>query len=222
MNEVDFQQLAVEYLQSIQAETGVWLDQHFTGHSIAEAYHIEVSPAVSAIMRTEIALGTRVDAGTKVRFDLKELKDVRPPVPGDNLFVTFMVTSLSEPDGQTLAFALHLTRLQPGEEATLLAAHTFKPEAVLEEAYSVIVYALSTTGEMRLAVTRVLIGLEASGELAAYHVVGLGAPGRLGQQASPPSDQLMFLLFLSLSAFMMVNQGEAALEQSGERKASIG
>ena len=223
MSEYDFQQLAVEYLESIQAETGIWLDRHFTGHSISDAYYIDISPAVSAIMRTEMALGTRVAAGTKVRFDLKELNHVTPPAAGENLFVTFMIASLSSLDDLVLAFALHFTRLQPaGPALSELQAHLFKPGTAIEEIYSVIVYALSTSGEMRLAARRILIGLGPGGELVSYLMLELEGAGGEERDLKPPSDQMMFLLFLALSAFMMVNQSEAALEETGERKARIG
>jgi len=223
VTEYDFQRLAVEYLASIQAETGIWLDRHFTGHSISDAFYVDISPAVTAIMRTEMALGTRVSAGTKVRFDLKELDRVTPPGAKDNLFVTFMIASLSSLDDLVLAFALHFTRLQPVEPAlTELQAHAFKPEKPIEEMYSVIVYALSTTGEMRLAARRVLIGLGPGGELVAYLMLELDSAAGQQRDLRPPSDQMMFLLFLALSAFMMVNQNEAALDVTGEGKARIG
>ena len=210
-----------ELLDGLFLSTGYQLDLRLTGHAIAEAVHVNIDPAMEAVVRTEHRISPRM------MVDLRELVNIEPPVNGGNLFITFTADSAQFLGGNATAFGIHFTQARvPLEEQNDLDAGIFVPGAQVTDAYRLVVFLRTPSGDVSLARTGVSLGLDANARLVAYQTFqfnpGLSitrhAPSSLGS-ADP---QVMLYVFLSLSVFLMVNQGEAFVRWTDDKNAVIG
>jgi hypothetical protein len=110
-----------------------------------------------------------------------------------------------------------MTRLKLTPEIlSVFGAGIFVPGASVSDAYQLFVFLESPDGGISLAKTGITIGLDPEGRLVAYLTFQVH-PGLASVQLNPPSrmvdadSKVMLYVFLALSAFMAVNQGEAPL-----------
>lgn len=210
------------YIEAVYRATGVRLDLQLTGHGVADAVPIDIDPAMDAIVHTELLLSQRM------AVDLRELVQAAPPVEGDNLFVTFSASSANFQGGNAALFGLHLTDLPLNSEIqAVLDAGVFVPGGQVSTARVIIVFVKGPEGEVSLAKTGVSIGLNPQERLVAYQTFQV-QPGLASVRLNPPSrlagadPQVILYVFLTLSAFMAVNQGEAPLGWTEDGVARIG
>ncbi|MGE5222985.1 MAG: hypothetical protein ACM3PY_11130 [Omnitrophica WOR_2 bacterium] len=203
-------------------QTGVRLDERLTGYSISDAIHLDIDPAIEAVVNTELRMRQRVSV------DLRELVEAAPPVEGDNFFTTFQARSANFHGGNAEAFGVHISDLELTDEVrTYLNAGVFIPGSQVEQAFTLIVFLKTPNDEIDLAKTGMIIGLDGQHRLVTYtsfqigaglSVDALGPPSRLDGADRP----VMLYVFLTLTAFMAVNQGEAPLRWVDNRTAVIG
>lgn len=208
-------------LQNLYQATGYPLDARLTGYSIADALHLNIDSAMEAIVRTEHRISPRM------KVDLRELVHVSPPVEGGNLFVTFTAQSAQFFGGNADAFGIHFTQARhPIEEQKDLDSGVFVAGATVTDAYRLILFLHTPSGEVSLARTGVVLGLDQNARLVAYQTFNF-KPGLAIERHSPSSlaeadPQVMLYVFLTLSVFLMANQGEAPVRWEGEKTVVIG
>lgn len=216
-------------LDNLFLSTGYQLDERLTGYAVAEAIHVNIDPAMEAIVRTEHRISPRM------MVDLRELIYVTPPLQnngegndqGNNLFITFTAESAQFLGGNATAFGIHLTKVEPSSgEHQSLDGGIFVTGSQVTDAYRMVVFLRTPTGEVSLAKTGVVLGLDANGRLVAYQSFEFG-PG-LSVTRHPPSSlasadrQVLLYVFLTLTVFLMVNQGEATLRWENEKTLIVG
>ncbi len=208
-------------LDDLFLSTGYELDQRLTGYRLAEATHVDIDPAMDAIVRTEHRISPRMNV------DLRELVNVAPPAAGDNLFVTFSAESAQFLGGNATAFGIFFTRARPPlEEQQDLDAGVFVTGSQAVDVYRLVIFLRTPAGEVSLARTGVVLGLDPSGRLVTYQTFQFN-PGLTITRHAPSSlteadPQVMLYVFLTLSIFLMVNQGEAPVHWEDEKTAVIG
>jgi hypothetical protein len=204
---------------------GYRLDDKLSGYTVTNAVHLNIDPAMEAIVRTEHRIAPRM------KIDLRELIHVQPPIDqaagGSNLFITFTAESAQFEGGNATAFGIHLTRVEPSDDVhEKLDDGIFVPGSMITDAFRMVVFLRTQGGEVSLAKTGVFIGLDQTGRLAAYQSFAFG-PG-LSVVRHPPSSladadpQVMLYVFLTLTVFLMVNQGEAPMRWESDQKVIIG
>jgi hypothetical protein len=208
-------------LDSLFHATGYPLDVRLTGYSIGDALHLNIDAAMEAIVRTEHRISPRM------MVDLRELVHVSPPVEGGNLFITFTAESAQFLGGNAEAFGIHFTTARhPIEEQKDLDTGIFVPGAQVTDAYRLIIFLKMPTGEVSLARTGAVLGLDANARLVAYQTFNFSTG--LTVERHPPSSlaeadpQVMLYIFLTLSVFLMANQGEAPVRWEDENTVLIG
>jgi hypothetical protein len=208
-------------LDNLYNATGYPLDIRLTGYPIGDALHLNIDAAMEAVVRTEHRISPRM------MVDLRELVHVSPPVDGGNLFVTFTARSAQFLGGNADAFGIHFTEArQPIEEQKDLDLGIFVTGANVTDAYRLILFLQTPTGEVSLARTGVVLGLDHNARLVAYQTFHFN-PG-LTVERHPPSSlaeadpQVMLYIFLTLSVFLMANQGEAPVRWDDEKTVVIG
>jgi hypothetical protein len=210
-----------QLLDGLFLSTGFQLDKRLTGEPIAEAIHVNIDQAMEAIVRTEHRISPRM------MVDLRELVNVAPPVDSRNLFITFTAESAQFLGGNATAFGIHFTAArQPVEEQKDLDAGIFVPDAQVTDAYRLVVFLRTPTGEVSLARTGVVIGLDENFRLVAYQTFQFN-PGLTIARHAPSSlaeadAQVMLYVFLTLSVFLMVNQGEAPVRWESDTTVVVG
>ncbi len=212
----------VEFINAIDLATGLPLDEWLSGYQVAEATHIDVDPAVDAIVRTELQIGGRVSV------DLRELVQASPPVDGENLFVTFNADSANFHGFNAETFGIHFTHLDPDDEIVhSLQEGVFVPETVVDQAYQLVTYVRSPLEEINLARTGLAVGFDSQQRLVSYLTFEIDSD--LSEaRLNPPSRlagsdrQVILYVFLVLTAFMSVNQGEAPLRIQSDGQVIIG
>jgi hypothetical protein len=215
-----------QLLNSLYLATGYPLDQRLTGYLVSEAMHVNIDPAMEAIVRTEHRISP------KIMVDLRELVNVAPPAPPDgppseNLFITFTAQSAQFLGGNATAFGIHFTKANmPAAEQQDLDAGTFITGAQVTDVYRLIIFLRTPMGEVSLARTGVVIGLDKSGRLVAYQTFQFN-PGLTVTRHAPSSladadSQVMLYVFLTLSVFLMANQGEATVSWNDHQGVVIG
>jgi hypothetical protein len=224
-----------ELLDGLFLSTGFELDLRLTGYRIADATHVNIDPAMEAIVRTEHRISP------KMMVDLRELVNIAPPNDAAapktaeeedgrreaNLFVTFTAKSAQFLGGNATAFGIYFTYAQvPLEEQKDLDAGIFIPGAQVVDAYRLVVFLRTPSGEVSLARTGVVIGLDQNARLVSYQAFqfnpGLTITRHAPSTLSQADPQVMLYVFLSLSVFMMVNQGEAPVRRQNEKTLVIG
>lgn len=215
-----------QLLSSLFLATGYQLDLRLTGYPIGGATHVNIDPAMEAIVRTEHRISPRMEV------DLRELVNVTPPtLPGsgplDNLFITFTAESVQFLGNNATAFGIHFTKAStPMEEQKDLDAGTFVPGAQATDVYRLVTFLRTPTGEVSLARTGAVIGLDASGRLVAYQTFqfnpGLEITRHAPSSLAEADSQVMLYIFLTLSVFLMVNQGEAPVTWNDHQSLMIG
>lgn len=212
MPEGSFHEQVRSLVSGLYAATGYPLDQRLTGHSIQDARHVNIDPAMQAIVRTEHRISPHM------MVDLRELVRVSPPVAGGNLFVTFSAESAQFMGGNASAFGIHFTEARPPlEEQKDLDAGIFVPGAQVTDVFRLVIFLQTPTGEVSLARTGAVLGLDATARLVAYQTFQFN-PGLTVTRHAPSSldeadEQLMLYVFLTLSVFLMANQGEAPVRE---------
>jgi hypothetical protein len=211
-----------DFIDRMAANTGIHLDLQLSSQAVRDAVHVDIDPALAAIVRTELLLGEQMVV------DLRELVRVDPPVEGGNLFITFRAGSARLQVDNAIAFGLHLTRLPLTDEVrSVFAAGVFVPGAGVEQAYQLFLYLKDPAGGINLAKTGLAIGLEPGGRLVSYvgftigrnlTISGINPPSRLADA----DRQVLLHVFLALSAFMTVHQGEAPLRRLAGGSVVIG
>lgn len=225
MENANFYRQVCELLNNLFLSSGYQLDERLTGYAVDQAVHVNIDPAMDAIVRTEHRISPRM------MVDLRELIYVTPPVQedgkGNNLFVTFTAESAQFLGGNATAFGIHLTKIEPSSgEHQSLDAGIFVTGSQVTDAYRMVVFLRTPTGEVSLAKTGVVLGLDATGRLVSYQSFEFGAG--LSITRHPPSSlasgdrQVLLYVFLTLTVFLMVNQGEAALHWEDERTLIVG
>lgn len=215
-----------QLLNNLFQATGYSLDERLTGYSISDAVHVNIDPAMEAIVRTEHRISP------KMMVDLRELVNVAPPAPLDrppseNMFITFTADSVQFMGGNATAFGIHFTKASaPMEEQKDLDAGTFVTGAQVTDAYRLVVFLRTPSGDVSLARTGVVIGLDSRGRLVAYQTFQFN-PGLEISRHAPSSlaeadPQVMLYVFLTLSVFLMVNQGEAPVIWDNRQSMIIG
>lgn len=215
-----------QLLTSLAQATGYQLDKRLTGYSIADALHINIDPAMEAFVRTEHRISPQM------MVDLRELINVMPPTgedesAGNNLFITFTAESAQFLGGNVTAFGVHFTRAStPLEEQQDLDSGIFVPGTQVTDAYRLITFLRTPTDEVSLARTGVVLGLDSSGRLVAYQTFQFN-PGLTIARHAPSSlaeadPQVMLYVFLTLSIFLAMNQGETPIRWENEKNAVIG
>jgi hypothetical protein len=206
----NFQQQVGDFIESVNKLIGFRPDLKLSGYSVAEAVHLNIDPAMDAIVRTELQLNGQM------AVDLRELVSASPPVDADNLFITFQAGSANYQGEDTTSLGIHMTRLKLNAEIlSVFTAGIFVPGASVSDAYQLFVF-LKNSGGVSLAKTGVIIGLDPEGRLVAYLTIQV-QPGLASVQLNQPSrmagadPKVMLYVCLALSAFLAVNQGEAPL-----------
>jgi hypothetical protein len=208
-------------LDRLYQSTGYPLDTRLTGYAIGDAVHVNIDPAMEALVRTEHRISPRMSV------DLRELVLVAPPVAGGNLFVTFSAHSAQFMGGNASAFGIHFTEARPPlEEQRALDEGIFVPGAQVTDVYRLVVFLQSPDGDVTLARTGVSLGLDANARLIAYQTFQFN-PGLTVIRHAPSSlaeadSQVMLYIFLTLSVFLMTNQGEAPLRWQDDQTVVIG
>ena len=221
MQNDNFYQQVRQLLDSLFLSTGYQLDLRLTGRAVADAVHVNIDPAMQAIVNTEHRISERM------MVDLREMVNVAPPVEGGNLFVTFTAESAQFLGGNATAFGIHLTHAQPPvEEQRDLDSGIFIPGGQVDDIYRLVVFLRTPAGEVSLARTGVVIGLDHHARLAAYQSFQF-EPGLRITRHAPSSlanadQQAMLHIFLTLSVFLMVNQGEAPMQWQDEKTVLLG
>jgi hypothetical protein len=222
----NFYNLVRELLNGLFLSTGHQLDLWLTGYAIGDAVHLNIDPAMSAVVRTEHRIAPQM------LVDLRELVNVAPPIPpdmggGENLFITFTAESAQFQGGNATAFGIFYTRLpDSAEEIEELDSGIFVPGKVVTAAYRLIVFLRAPSGDVSLAATSVILGLDENGRLIAYQAYQFN-PG-MTLTPHPPSSMsdadpnVMLYIFLTLSVFMMVHQGETIIHWENDNFAVIG
>ncbi len=212
-------------LDELFLSTGYLLDQRLTGYRLAEAIHVDIDPAMEAIVRTEHRISPRM------KVDLRELVNATPPAAGspagDNLFVTFTAESAQFFGGNATAFGIYLTRAQlPVEEQKDLDAGVFVTGSQAVDIYRLVIFLRTPAGEVSLARTGVVLGLDPNGRLVSYQTfqfnVGLTVTRHAPSTLADADPQVMLYIFLTLSVFMTVNQGEIPMRWQDEKTIVIG
>jgi hypothetical protein len=153
--------------------------------------------------------------------------NVAPPVEGGNLFVTFTAESAQFLGGNATAFGIHIALAQPPvAEQRDLDAGIFVPGAQVTDIYRLVVFLRTPTGEVSLARTGVVVGLDHHARLAAYQTFqfepGLAVTRNAPSSLADADQQVMLYVFLTLSVFLMVNQGEAPARWEDEKTVVLG
>jgi hypothetical protein len=224
-----------ELLDGLFLSTGYELDQRLTGYRIADAVHINIDRAMEAIVRTEHRISSQM------MVDLRELVNIAPPketatTDGDvdgarnraeNLFITFTAQSAQFLGGNATAFGIYCTYAQvPLEEQKDLDSGVFITGAQVVDSYRLIVFLRTPSEEVSLARTGVVIGLDPSARLVSYQTFqfnpGLTITRHAPSTMSEADPQVMLYVFLTMSVFMMVNQGEASIHRQDEKTFIVG
>lgn len=220
-----------ELLNGLLLATGYPLDMRLSGYPIGEAIHINIDAAMEAIVRTEHRISPQM------MVDLRELVNVAPPLPpgssdeeqsySDNLFVTFTAESAQFLGGNATAFGIHFTRAKvPVEEQQDLDAGIFVPGSQVTDAYRLVVFLRTPTGEVSIARTGVVLGLHANARLVAYQTFqfnpGLAVARHAPSSLAEADPNVMLYVFLTLAVFLMVNQGEAPIHWENDKTIVIG
>jgi hypothetical protein len=212
-------------LDDLFLSTGYLLDQRLTGYRLAEAIHVDIDPAMEAIVRTEHRISPRM------KVDLRELVNAAPPAAdtpaGDNLFVTFTAESAQFFGGNATAFGIYFTRAQPPvEEQKDLDAGVFVTGSQAVDIYRLVIFLRTPAGEVSLARTGVVLGLDPNSRLVTYQTFqfnpGLTVTRHAPSTLADADPQVMLYVFLTLSVFMTVNQGEIPLRWQDEKTMVIG
>ncbi len=217
-----------QMLAGLAISTGYQLDTRLTGYPIADAVHVNIDPAMNALVRTEHRISPRM------MVDLRELVNVAPPIIDEdtqdgnhNLFVTFTAESAQFLGGNATAFGIHFTHaVPPVAEQQDLDAGIFVPGAQVTDIYRLVVFLRTPTDEVSLARTGVSLGLDHSGRLVAYQTFQFN-PGLTLTRHSPSSlseadPQVMLYVFLTLAVFLAANQHEAPVKREDEKNIMIG
>lgn len=222
MSENQFRRKVERYLETVELYTGLRLDERLSGISVARAVEINIAPALAAIVRTEHLIDERL------KIDLRELVDAKPPVEAENLFITFSASSADFQGGNVDNFGIHMTRQEPEAAVrSALQAGVFVPGAQVEQIYQMVIFVEQPDREIGIARTGVAVGMDELGRLVAY----LTFETNKGLRASvdnPPSSarqsdrQVLLYVFLALAAFLAANQGEAPLQRTNEGSVIIG
>ncbi len=218
----NFYEEVVEFLAEVNRATGLPLDEWLSGYRVSQAVHIDVDPAVDAIVKTELQIGGRVSV------DLRELVQAAPPVNSENLFITFDAGSANFRGFNAETFGIHLTSLDSEDEfRQSLVEGVFVPGSEVERAYQLIVYVQSPNGEITLARTGIAVAFDRDGRLVSYLTFEIDSDLSEARM-NPPSRlagsdrQVILYVFLALTAFMSVNQGEAPLQTQPDGTITIG
>jgi len=218
-------------VDSLFLQTGFRLDQQLTGYTIADAVHVNIDPAMDAVVRTEHRINARLVV------DLRELIDVTPPAGspgqdpldhgGENYFITFTAESAQFLGGNATAFGIHLTHIDPSSgEYESLDGGVFVTGTHVTDAYRLIVFLRTPAGDVSLARTGAVLGLDETGRLVAYQTFqfnqGLSITRHPPSNLSEADQQVMLYIFLTLTVFLMVNQGEASLHWQDEKTLVVG
>ncbi len=172
-------------------------------------------------MRTEHRISPRM------HVDLRELINVAPPIARENLFITFSAESAQFLGGNATAFGIHFTLARaPLEEQRDLDNGIFVRGTQVTDVYRLIIFLQTPAGEVSLARTGVVLGLDHKARLVAYQTFQFN-PGLTITRHSPSSlaeadPQVMLYVFLTLSVFLMANQGEAPVRFESEQNVLIG
>ncbi len=216
-------------LDGLFLSSGYELDLRLTGYHVSDAIHVNIDPAMEAIVRTERRISQHMSV------DLRELVDVGPPNAGaegraersSNLFVTFTAASAQFLGGNATTFGIHFTHAQPPlEEQADLDSGIFIQGTQVVDAYRLVIFLRTPSGEVSLARTGAVIGLDQNARLVSYQTFQFNAGLAVTRHA--PSTLLhadplaMLYIFLTLSVFMMVNQGEARAQWQDEKTMVIG
>ena len=222
MSENQFRRKVERYLETVELYTGLRLDERLSGISVARAVEINIAPALAAIVRTEHLIDERL------KIDLRELVDAKPPVEAENLFITFSASSADFQGGNVDNFGIHMTRQEPEAAVrSALQAGVFVPGAQVEQIYQMVIFVEQPDREIGIARTGVAVGMDELGRLVAY----LTFETNKGLRASvdnPPSSarqsdrQVLLYVFLALAAFLAANQGEAPLQRTNDSSVIIG
>lgn len=210
-----------ELMSGLYRSTGYPLDQRLTGYPIDEAIHVNIDPAMDAIVRTEHRITPRMTV------DLRELVNIAPPVEGGNLFVTFTAESAQFLGGNATAFGIHFTQARPPlQEQNDLDSGIFITGAQVTDAYRLVVFLQTPSGEVSLARTGAVIGLDHTARLVAYQTFqfnpGLTITRHAPSSLSEADPNVMLYIFLTLTTFLMSNQGEAPLRWDDDHSVTIG
>lgn len=210
-----------QLLDNLFLSTGFQLDARLTGRSIDDAVHVNIDPAMQAIVRTEHRISPRM------MVDLREMVNVAPPVEGGNLFVTFTAESAQFLGGNATAFGIHIAHMPPPvEEQRDLDAGIFIPGGQVDDIYRLVVFLQTPAGEVSLARTGAVIGLDHHARLSAYQSFqfepGLKVTRHAPSTLAEADEQVMLYIFLTLSVFLMVNQGEAPMRWEDEKTVMLG
>lgn len=197
-------------LDGLYQSTGYQLDVNLTGYPLVDAVHVNIDPAMEAIVRTEHRIAPRM------KVDLRELVNVTPPVDQPNLFITFSAESAQFLGGNATAFGIHFTRVEPSSpEHEALDEGIFVPGVQVTGAYHLVIFLRTPAGEVSLARTGVVLGLDQYARLISYRTFqfnpGLSITHHPPSSLSEADPQVMLYVFLTLSVFLMVNQGEALI-----------
>jgi hypothetical protein len=213
-------------LNNLFLTTGNQLDLSLTGYSIDDAVHLNIDPAMAAIVRTEHRIAPRM------LVDLRELVKVAPPIEeemggGENLFITFTAESAQFEGGNATAFGIHCTRLESSAaEIEELDGGIFVPGFAVTDAFRLVVFLRAPSGDVSLARTGVVLGLNENGRLIAYQSFqfnpGLSTTSHAPSSLAEADSNVMLYIFLTLSVFMTVHQGETTLRWENENAAVIG
>jgi hypothetical protein len=235
MQEENFYAQVRELLNGLFLSTGYELDLSLTGYRIADAVHINIDPAMEAIVRTEHRISP------KMMVDLRELVNVVPPKEAavrkadggedgdraDNLFVTFTSRSAQFLGGNVTAFGIFLTYAPvPREEQKDLDSGVFIPGSQVVDAYRLVIFLRTPAGEVSLARTGAVIGLDPGARLVSYQTFqfnpGLTITRHAPSTLNEADPQVMLYVFLALSVFMMANQGEAPVRWQDKNTLVVG
>jgi hypothetical protein len=212
----------VDFIAAVNLATGLPLDEWLSGYRVAEAVHIDVDPAIEAIVRTELQIDGRVSV------DLRELVEAAPPIDAKNLFVTFNADSAHFRGFNAETFGIHLTDMDPEDEIVQsLREGIFLTGAEVDHAWQLIIYVQSPNEEITLARTGIAVGFDIGGRLVSYLTFEID-PDLSEAHLNPPSrltgsdQQVILYVFLALTAFMSVNQGEAPIRTQPDGTITIG